>query len=81
MPANTFGLLRLLSDANFHSGAALARELGATPAAVRLALRELEGLGLKLVRVRGRGYRLAEAYDCLDAAAVRAQLGAEARYC
>ena len=80
MPSICFDLLRLLSDASFHSGAALARELGASPAAVQLALRELEEFGLKLVRVRGRGYRLAEPYDCLDAAAVRAQLGREARH-
>lgn len=79
MHANTFDLLRLLSDASFHSGAALARELGASPAAVRLALGELQGLGLEIDRVRGRGYRLAEAYDFLDAAAVQAQLGAQAR--
>ncbi len=76
----TFNLLRLLADASFHSGAALARELGVSPAAVRMALRELEDLGLKLVRMRGRGYRLAEPYDCLDAAAVGAQLGAPARH-
>ncbi len=80
MQAETFDLLRLLADARFHSGAALARELRATPAAVQLALRELERLGLKLVRARGRGYRLAEPYDCLDGAAVRAQLGAHARH-
>jgi BirA family biotin operon repressor/biotin-[acetyl-CoA-carboxylase] ligase len=80
MHAKTFDLLRLLSDASFHSGAALARELGTSPAAVQLALRELEQLGLKLVRVCDRGYRLAEPYDCLDAAAVRAQLGREARH-
>lgn len=80
MHANTFDLLRLLADASFHSGAALARELGASPAAVQLALRELEHLGLKLVRVRGRGYRLTEPYDCLDATAVYAQLGAQARH-
>ena len=78
MPSISFDLLRLLSDAKMRSGSVLARELGATPAAVRLALRELESLGLGLVRVRGRGYRLAEPYDCLDAAAVRAQLGAQA---
>jgi BirA family biotin operon repressor/biotin-[acetyl-CoA-carboxylase] ligase len=78
MPSIRFDLLRLLSDAKLRSGSVLARELGATPAAVRLALRELESLGLGLVRVRGRGYRLAEPYDCLDAAAVRAQLGAQA---
>ena len=80
MPSIRFDLLRLLSDAKLRSGSVLARELGATPAAVRLALRELESLGLGLVRVRGRGYRLAEPYDCLDAAAVRAQLGPQARH-
>lgn len=79
MHAKTFDLLRLLSDASFHSGAALARELGAAPATVQLALCELKRLGLMLVRVRGRGYRLAEAYDCLDPAAVRAGLGSQAR--
>ena len=79
MPTIRFELLRLLSDANLHSGPALARELGATLAAVRLALRELEELGFVLRRQPGRGYRLAEAYECLDAAAVRAQLGARAR--
>ena len=79
MPTIRFELLRLLSDANLHSGPALARELGATLAAVRLALRELEELGLDLRRQPGRGYRLAEAYEFLDAAAVRAQLGVRAR--
>jgi len=73
-----FDLLRLLSDASFHSGATLARELGATPAAVQRALRELESLGLRLVRAPGRGYRLDVSYDFLDAAAVRAQLGVHA---
>ena len=79
MPSIRFDLLRLLADGSFHSGAALARALGASPAAIQLALREFEDLGLGLVRVRGRGCRLAEAYEFLDAAAVRAQLGAHAR--
>jgi BirA family biotin operon repressor/biotin-[acetyl-CoA-carboxylase] ligase len=79
MASISFDLLRLLSDASFHSGTALARELGAAPAAIQTALRELEDLGLGLVRMRGRGYRLTEPYDCLDAAAVRAQLGPQAR--
>jgi len=80
MPANTFDLLRLLSDASFHSGAALARKLGATPSAIQQALRELESRGLRLLRVRGRGCRLVEPYEFLDAAAVQAQLGAHARH-
>lgn len=80
MPLNRFDLLRLLADARFHSGAALARELGATPEALQRALRELEALGLELRRQPGRGYRLAEVYECLDAAAVRTQLGAKANH-
>jgi BirA family transcriptional regulator, biotin operon repressor / biotin---[acetyl-CoA-carboxylase] ligase len=74
-----FDLLHLLADANFRSGPDLARELGAAPAAVQAALRELEDLGLELVRARGRGCRLAEPYEFLDAAALGAQLGAQAR--
>jgi BirA family biotin operon repressor/biotin-[acetyl-CoA-carboxylase] ligase len=79
MHATTFDLLRLLSDAGFHSGAALAQALGASPGSIQLGLRELEQLGLELVRTRGRGYRLAEPYDFLNAAAVGAQLGRHAR--
>ncbi len=75
-----FELLRLLSDGSFQSGAALARKIGAAPAAVRQGLGQLESLGLELVRSRGRGYRLSEPYDCLDADAVRAQLGEAASY-
>jgi BirA family biotin operon repressor/biotin-[acetyl-CoA-carboxylase] ligase len=78
MSATMFDLLRRLADASFHSGTALARELGATPAAVQAGLRELERLGLELVRARGRGCRLAEPYEFLDAAALRAQLGVQA---
>ena len=79
MPAMTFDLLRVLADANVHSCAALARELGATPAAIRATLRELESAGPGIARLRGRGYRLAEPYEFLDAAVLRAQLGAQAR--
>ena len=79
MSSICFDLLRLLADASLRSGPALARELGATPAAIRLALRELAELGLDLRRQPGRGYRLAEVYEFLDAAAVRAQLGMRAR--
>ena len=51
-----FDLLRLLSDANFHSGAALARGLGASPAAVQLALieLELEKRGIQYAKLTGQ---------------------------
>jgi BirA family biotin operon repressor/biotin-[acetyl-CoA-carboxylase] ligase len=79
MHARTFDLLRLLADASFHSGRVLQRELDTSRAGISQALRELEGCGLEVHKVPGRGYRLAEAYDFLDAAAVQAQLGAQAR--
>jgi BirA family biotin operon repressor/biotin-[acetyl-CoA-carboxylase] ligase len=80
MASICFDLLRLLSDASFHSGRILERELGASRAGVSLALRELERLGLKVHKVPGRGYRLAEPHDSLNATAVRAQLGPQARH-
>jgi len=80
MASICFDLLRLLSDASFHSGASLARELGASGAGISLALRELEDLGLKVCKVPGRGCRLPEPYDCLDAAAVQVQLGPHTRH-
>jgi BirA family biotin operon repressor/biotin-[acetyl-CoA-carboxylase] ligase len=80
MASICFDLLRFLSDARFHSSRILESELGASRAGVSLALRELEDLGLTVYKVPGRGYRLAEPYDCLDAAAMRAQLGPQARH-
>lgn len=79
MHANTFDLLRLLSDASFRSGDALARELGVSRASVSRIVQELERLGLGVSRLRGQGYRLAEPYDWLDPTALKAQLGAHAR--
>lgn len=73
-----FHLLRLLSDARFRSGQILARELGVSRFGVSRALRELEGCGINLRKMSGRGYRLAERYDWLDAAAVNALLGVQA---
>jgi BirA family biotin operon repressor/biotin-[acetyl-CoA-carboxylase] ligase len=78
MAAQMFGVLRLLADGNFHSRASLARELGAAPGAIQLALRALESLGLEVRRVRGRGCRLAEPYEFLNAAALSARLGPQA---
>jgi BirA family biotin operon repressor/biotin-[acetyl-CoA-carboxylase] ligase len=80
MPPNCFDLLRLLSDASFHSGRTLEHELGASREGISLSLRELQDFGLTVFKVPGRGYRLAEPYDFLDAAAVRAELGAQARH-
>jgi BirA family biotin operon repressor/biotin-[acetyl-CoA-carboxylase] ligase len=72
--ALTFALLRLLADGEFHSGEVLARRLGVSRASVNLALQGVDQFGLTLFSVRGRGYRLVEPVEWLDAALVRAEL-------
>jgi BirA family transcriptional regulator, biotin operon repressor / biotin---[acetyl-CoA-carboxylase] ligase len=67
-----FRLLRLLADARFRSGALLARALGCSRAGLAERVREAQALGLSLLAVPGRGYRLAEPLDLID----RESLGA-----
>jgi BirA family transcriptional regulator, biotin operon repressor / biotin---[acetyl-CoA-carboxylase] ligase len=63
-------LLRLLTDGEYHSGAALARELGVSRGTVWNAVRALEDAGLDIYRVRARGYRVPQAPSLLDRAAI-----------
>jgi len=70
--------LRALADGEFHSGEAIAQTAGMSRGSVWLAMRELEAAGLTVYKVRGRGYRLSQALDLLDADAVRTALGTEA---
>lgn len=67
-------ILQLLADGKFHSGSALGTALGVSRSAVWKQVRQLQALGLEVQAVRGRGYRLAQALDLLDAEAIRAQL-------
>jgi BirA family transcriptional regulator, biotin operon repressor / biotin---[acetyl-CoA-carboxylase] ligase len=62
----TFALLRLLARGEACSGEELALALGCSQASVCGALRDLEALGLEVIRVRGGGYRLAEVLDLID---------------
>ena len=78
--ALTFTLLRLLVDGKFHSGEALARQLGISRASVSNALRGVEDYGLALYSVRGRGYCLANPPQWLDAARIAGHLGARGKY-
>jgi BirA family biotin operon repressor/biotin-[acetyl-CoA-carboxylase] ligase len=75
MNNRTWQLLRLLADGEFHSGEALGELLGVSRATVFSSLVRVEEYGVVLQRIRGRGYRLAKAWPCLDADAVQAQLG------
>ena len=69
-----FSLLRQLSDGAFHSGEDLAAQVGLTRARVSQVLKHAESAGLALERIKGRGYRLLETPDFLDAKAVRRAL-------
>lgn len=70
----TFSILRILSDGEFHSGEAIAASLGVSRANVWYALKNVGQAGIALRRVRGRGYRLAEPIDWLDADQVACEL-------
>jgi BirA family biotin operon repressor/biotin-[acetyl-CoA-carboxylase] ligase len=70
-----FSLLRILADGRFHSGERLGRALGSSRAGVRKLLGRIEALGLRVVKARGRGYRLAERLDLIEPDVLAAQLG------
>lgn len=72
-------ILRQLSSENFVSGEALARHFGMSRASIWGALREIEQHGVQVFKVRGRGYRLAEPIEWLDAEQVRRHAGPAAQ--
>jgi BirA family biotin operon repressor/biotin-[acetyl-CoA-carboxylase] ligase len=76
--ALTFTILRVLSDAQFHSSTALARRLGVSPASIAAAMNGLDSLGIELTRAPGLGYRLEVPIDWLDARQIKRHLGAHA---
>ncbi|HCR97040.1 MULTISPECIES: biotin--[acetyl-CoA-carboxylase] ligase [Halomonas] len=73
-------LVRLLSDGNVHSGEQLGETLGVSRAAVWKQLKKLEALGVELVAVKGRGYRLAHRLEPLEGARIVEHLPAQARH-
>ncbi len=73
-------LVRLLADGRFHSGQELADLLGVTRAAVWKQLRSFPAaLGIEVDSVRGRGYRLQQPLELLDAQSIHAALDLAAR--
>jgi BirA family biotin operon repressor/biotin-[acetyl-CoA-carboxylase] ligase len=74
-----FSLLRRLSEGGFHSGEAMARELGVSRGSVWNALHAAELAGVKTFKLRGRGYCLAHPLDWLDAGRVQETMGEAAR--
>ncbi len=75
MRTSSFAVLRLLTEERFRSGAEIGAALGLSRSMVRHAVRDLEARGLKVFRVRGRGYRLRLPFDALDADAIGRRLG------
>lgn len=73
-------LLRLLADGQWHSGEALAEQLGLSRAAVWKQLGVLrDQFGLAIHSVSGRGYRLPEELELLDGDRIRALLADTSR--
>lgn len=60
-------LLELMADGDFHSGEKIGELLGISRAAVWKQLQKMEELQLPVESVKGKGYRLAQPLDFLDA--------------
>lgn len=60
-------VLKILNDEKFHSGEEIALQLGVSRAAVGKHVASLKALGLDIVGVTGKGYKLGESVDLLDA--------------
>jgi len=67
-------LLELLADGRFHSGTELASALAISRSAVWKQLQSLAELGLELVAVSGKGYKLQRPLQLLDQASISAHL-------
>lgn len=65
-------LISALSDGQWHSGETLAALLGISRAAVWKRLKGLEGYGLQIESLPGKGYRLAQPLELLEAGAIHA---------
>lgn len=67
-------LIDILADGHFHSGATLAERLGVSRTAVNQYVAALEGYGLDVFRIPGRGYQLAKVLQPLDVTKITAGL-------
>jgi BirA family biotin operon repressor/biotin-[acetyl-CoA-carboxylase] ligase len=72
-------LLQRLADGEFHSGSALGEVLGVSRTAVWKSLSKLDGLGLVVESVKGKGYRLSQPLDLLDEQAMVRELPVSVR--
>jgi BirA family transcriptional regulator, biotin operon repressor / biotin---[acetyl-CoA-carboxylase] ligase len=70
-------ILQLLADGQFHSGSSLSVELGVSRTAIWKQLSSFNEVGLELISVKGKGYRLSRPLELLDAKAILAKLSGE----
>lgn len=63
-------IMNLLADGQFRSGEELGLALGVSRAAVWKHLQKLEGLGVQLLSIKGRGYCIDGGLDLLDVAKI-----------
>ena len=75
--ATSKALLNLLADGRFHSGTHLASTVGISRSAVWKHLQALDELGLALTAVSGKGYRLSQPLELLDAAQIQQSLSSK----
>lgn len=78
MGVSKFSLIRILADGRFHSARKLGSMLDVSPAGTLALLRQVEALGLRIEKVRGRGCRLRRKLDLLDARAAAGRLAGTA---
>lgn len=71
-------LLLLLADGQFHSGTDLSQSLNISRSAVWKQMQVLSELGIELVAVSGKGYKLPQALHLLDEAQIGAYLDPQA---
>jgi len=76
---HTLEVLRLLEDGEFHSGEAIGRELDITRGSVSNALAHVEEMGLSILKVHGKGYRLLTPVQWLSREAILGHLSGGAR--
>ncbi len=62
----SFTILRLIDDGEFHSGASLGGKIGLSRASISNGLRDLEQYGVRILKIRGRGYRWLNPVKWLD---------------
>ncbi|PSU95470.1 biotin--[acetyl-CoA-carboxylase] synthetase [Photobacterium leiognathi subsp. mandapamensis] len=71
--ATRLALIQLLADGSFHSGEKLGQALGISRAAIAKQIKVIQGWGLDIFRVQGKGYCLASPIELLNKESILAK--------